>query len=259
MKKKAFGYLGGSVLLAALGYYLRGLEVDAIYPTVDGLTLTGTRETWLMGLVSAAVVLSAAALGIIFRHKNRLGNSYREILGLNSPLLTVLYGLCGLVICAAVVMSWRMGAYRGILGDLYLVVGCLAGVSVILRGILGHRQGSTAVLAIANGVVPLFLSLLLVLVYKRSDNNPQLAQFAYDCLAVASLALCAYYAAGFGSNRNMAGRMLTASLCAPFFVGASMADRWSMGERAVLLGFLVVSLMDLTVYVCNARPRVRRH
>jgi len=260
MKKNAFGYLGFSILLAAWGYFLRSRELYAISPEVDGLTLAGTRETWVMGCCSAALILIAVCVGIVYSRKNRTEETYEKAFRYQSPVLFPLYLLSGLAVAGGTVLCWYAGVFVPVaVANLVLVLGILTGGSLIVRGVFALRGKKHLLLTVLSCVSPVFLCLLLVLIYKRNDNNPQLAQFAYRCLAIAVLCLSSYFSCGYCSGRKAPGKYLAVSVMVPFFVGATIAESWTLGEQILLISLAVFAMLEAAVFLANGENKVRRH
>lgn len=240
-----------AALCAIGGFFLRRHESAVVYDA-SGFPIRGAAATVSLAALSVAVLLAAAAAGILISRRLAPREEYGRAFGrgLAAMGLEVVLGLL-LIYGAVLYLQGGSGGVRLVFAALQALTG--VSLMVLARGAYTAKEGG---LLLFSAIPPVFLCLLLILIYRANSANPILISYCYKILAAASAALCTYYEAGFIYGKPQGSKMIFSLIISVYFCGVTLADTAAAPAEAALFGALgAVFLLKLCLFLGGLAPK----
>ncbi|MDR1589540.1 MAG: hypothetical protein LBS51_05045 [Oscillospiraceae bacterium] len=279
MRKISIVITAFSLLAAVLGFMLRDAVLTAAFDPISGLAIPGERTTTLLIALTVAVAAAACVVGALVSagyEKPRAAARYAEggadggatdclspgTAGMTaenaapatiSPFTLVALVAGGVVwlagAAASLVASYPAAVAGSYSNMIFSALSALSALSVIYlaRGAyVGRSGGFDRFLSV---IPPLFFSYWLILLYMANASNPVVLMYGYECLAVASAAMCFYFLSGCLYGKAEPGKTVFCMIMTVFLCGAISADGFTLPERLMIGSALLIALANIAPFI----------
>ena len=247
-----------ALIAGIIGFVIRQMEVSTGFEATTGFAKRGFAATTNLIIVSAVVILLAAAIGILAKVRMKADNDYKRTFAPKGFLYLAVSFVLGFAWLAADVLYlldlYGKGAVS-VLDIIFVFLAAASALSVIFlaRGAYKGRGGGEMLLF---SVIPsVFFCFWLIVLYKNNASNPVILRFSYECLAIAAAALSYYFSAGFVFGKSVTGRTLFSFLVTIYFCLVVLADSVGIPIKIIFGLTAVNAFVNTVVYLRNLRPK----
>lgn len=255
-----------AILGGVAGFFLRRWELASVFDAETGLPAAGMQATWVLGLLSVAVL---ALLAVLCAGGGKtFAGGYDEAFAARGSSLYMagmtasafLMAIGGLLLLPALPELYQKAeqAQRG-LPLFSLLPRILLAVLAVLSAASVFRLGRNGYLAEGRGrysvwlLIPAYTACAwLIVAYQARSGDPLLLDYVYQLFAIIATVLGTYFICGFSFEKGKVFRAGFFPLAALYLIPVTLADSHEPAFFVLLVAFFLFQGTSVIIFLGNA-------
>lgn len=255
MDKKYIAAPAVAVAGGVVGFFLRGWELRTAFEPDTGLHIPGMPATWMLIILSVAMVAALAVLVRGFRSSG-LSGGYDQAFAArgNTAYITCMVLSAFALLAAAVllVLAFLRRENTAVTRLLLAVMCAVSAICVLDTGKHNYRGGGQGKYRAALLLPGYTFCVWLITAYQVRAGDPVQLDYIYELFAIIAALLGLYYTAGFSFERPKVARASLFSLLGVYFSIVTLADGHDLPTTLLYCFAILMPLASTITLLHNA-------